>query len=57
MCQEAAGSPRTCRAGLLPVSVIMCAEPSVMAEELLLLVPRKKHLSGQQKTEIRSGKA
>lgn len=49
--------PRTRRAGLLPASVIVCAEPRVMAEELLLLAPRKKHLSGQQKTEIGSGKA
>lgn len=46
------------RAGqVLCVWCVMCAEPGVKAEELLLLGPRKKHLSGQQKTEIRHGKA
>lgn len=54
--QENAGGPRRCSAGLFFLCVWLCTEPSVMAEELLLLVPSKKRLSGQQKTEIGTGR-
>lgn len=50
------GAPGCAGQAFLPVSVVMCAEPSVMAEELPLLGPRRKHLTGQQKTEIEMGR-
>ena len=50
------GVPGGAVQAFLLVSVVICTEPSVMAEELSLLVPSKKSLSGQQKTEIGMGR-
>lgn len=50
------GVPGGAVQALLLVRVVMCTEPSVMAEELPLLVPSKKRLSGQQKTESGTGR-
>lgn len=38
----------------LVTRVIMCTQPSAAAEELLLLAPGEKRLSGQQKADRNS---
>lgn len=50
------GGPGGAVQAFLLVWVVVCTESSIMAEELLLLVPGKKRLSGWQKTEIGMGK-
>lgn len=50
------GVPRGAVQAFHLLCVVMCPEPSIMAEELSLLVPCKKHLSGQQKADIGMGR-